>query len=153
MKKYTHKPIQMVLVAAALAAATAGCDRGKSEAEQKAQEATLTAAKMKAEADDTAKLKTAHVEERTKLQKDLDAQERKVAYLKQKAATAIGPTKKNADAAITEYEARVTKAKSDLSRLADETAPGWDATKKATEEDLAAVSKANEAIERTLTKK
>jgi hypothetical protein len=151
------KPIRVMLVAIGLTLAASAC-RDKSEAERKAaeaekqSEATITAAKVQAEADE-AKLKAAHDIDRMKLQKDLDAHDRKASYLKAKAAKQVGATKKNADAAITEFEARRATAKTSLGKLTDDKAPGWDTSKKTAEDDVAAVGKSVDAIEHTLTKK
>ncbi|HVH43600.1 MAG TPA: hypothetical protein VM925_14695 [Labilithrix sp.] len=151
--------IRVVLVAIGLTLATTACDRGKAEAERKAaeaekqaQETTITAARMQAEAEEAAKSKRAHVEARTKVQKDFEAYERKATYLKEKAAKTVGTTKKNADAAINELASREAKAKASLSKLADDAAPAWDETKKTAEDDVAAVGKAVEALEHTITK-
>jgi hypothetical protein len=157
--KNAEKPMRMVLVAVSLAVAAAACHRGreeaerKAEAERRAQEAEITAAKVQAEAADTAKLKAAHSEARTKLQKELDAHERKGTYLKQKAVGKTGAAKKNVDAAISEYTSRLAKAKTDLGRLADDASPEWDATKKAADDDVAAVGRSVEAIDHALMKK
>jgi hypothetical protein len=156
-RRVMKKPMRVVLVAIGLTLAVSAC-RGKSEAErkaaeeQKAQEANLTAAKMQAEADE-AKLKAAHEQERMKLQKEMDAHDRKASYLKAKAAKQIGATKKNADAAITELDARHAAAKASLGKLMDDKAPDWDASKKTAEDDVAAVGKSVDALERTLSKK
>lgn len=147
------KQIQVVLVAMGLTLVSAACDRGKAEAERRAQEATLTAAKVQAQTDESAKLKAAHTESRDKLQKDLDASDRKATYLKQKAAHTVGTTKKNADAAITELDARHTAAKASLSKLGDDASPAWDAMRKTAEDDVAAVGKAVDTLEGTLGRK
>ena len=156
MKKHIH----VALAAIGLTLASSACDRGKAEAERKAaeaerqaQEATITAGQMQAQAEEAAKTKAAHVEARTKLQKDFDAHERKASYLKEKAAQATGAVKKTADAAIAEYEARRASEKASLDKLGDEAAPAWDATKQTAEEDIAAVGRAVDSLEQTLTKK
>jgi hypothetical protein len=156
MKKHNR----VMLVAIGLTLATTACNRGKAEAErkaaeaqQRAQEATITAGQMQAQAEEAARSRAAHAEARSKLQKDFDAHERKAAYLKEKAAKATGAARKNADAAIAEYEARRTSAKASLNHLSDDAAPTWDATKKTAEDDIAAVGRAVDALEQTLTKK
>lgn len=158
MKKYTSRPIHFALAVTLLAAAA--CIRGKeeadrraAEADKKAQEAEITAAKVQADADQTAKLRAAHNDARTKLQKDIDAYERKGTYLKQKAAAVTGAKKKNVDAAMSEYDGRLATAKADLAKLGDDMSPAWDATRKTTEDDVAAVGKSIDAFERTLAKK
>lgn len=153
-----NKHMRAALVAVGLTLAMTAC-KGKEEAERKAaeadrqaQEATLTAAKMRAEADEAAKMRAAHAEARTRLQKDLDAVDRKATYLREKAAKAVGVTKKNADAAIAEVEARRTAAKAAMNRLVDDASPAWEATKKTAEDEIASVGKAVDSLERTLTK-
>jgi hypothetical protein len=86
-----------VLIALALSV-TLACDKGAEEADKKAAAAAeeARAAQEKAnterlEAEQAAaKAKAVRDEARTKIQKDLDAHERKAASLKQKAATAKG---------------------------------------------------------------
>lgn len=150
--------IRWTLVAFSLSVFAFACDRGKAEAEKKAaeaeqqaQETTITAARVKAE--EEAKLKTARAEERGHLQKQLDAHERKADYLKDKAAKTAGATKQNANAAISELNARLASAKESVGKLADDTSPAWDAAKSAAANDLAAVERATDSLEQTLTKK
>ena len=150
--------IRWTLVAFSLSVFAFACDRGKAEAEKKAaeaeqqaQETTITPARVKAE--EEAKLKTARAEERGHLQKQLDAHERKADYLKDKAAKTAGATKQNANAAISELNARLASAKESVGKLADDTSPAWDAAKSAAANDLAAVERATDSLEQTLTKK
>jgi hypothetical protein len=154
------KHMRMVFAAIGLTLAMTACERGRmeadkraAEAEKKAQEATLTAGKMKADAEETAKLKAAHADTRSKLHKDLEAHERKATYLKEKAAKTTGVTKKNADAAIAELKTRETAAKTSLDKLGDDAAPAWDDMEKKAEGDVAAVGKSVDALEHTLMKK
>ncbi len=149
------KHTRLVLVAMGLTLAVSAC-KGKGEAErkaeeQKAQEATITAAKV--EAEQAAKLRSAHADERGKLQKELDAHDRKAAYLKEKAAKTVGATKKNAEAAIAELDARAAAARASMKTLGDDASPQWDASRKVAEDDIAAMGKAVNALERTLAKK
>ncbi|HVJ88899.1 MAG TPA: hypothetical protein VM580_03785 [Labilithrix sp.] len=151
--------IRWTLVAFSLSVFAFACDRGKAEAEKKAaeaeqqaQETTITAARVKAE-EEEAKLKMARAEERSHLQKQLDAHERKADYLKDKAAKTAGATKQNANAAISELNARLASAKESVGKLADDTSPAWDAAKSAAANDLAAVERATDSLEQTLTKK
>lgn len=153
------KHIRLALAAIAVTLAATGCKGSRQEVERKAQEAEqkaeaeLTAAKIKAEKEESAKVKAERADERAKLQKDLDAHERKASYLRQKAAKTVGATKRNADAALNELDARRVTAKASMSRLSDETTANWDATKKSAEDDIAAVGRAVDSLEHTLAKK
>lgn len=150
------------LIAVCLTAGTAACDNGKAEADKKAaeaakeaQEAAAKASLKKSEADEAAaKAKIAHIEVKSKLQKDLDAHDRKATYLKDKAAKLTGDVKKNADAAVAELETRRTTAKTSLAKLSEDSVDSaWDSAKKAAEDDIAAVGKAVDSLETAALKK
>jgi colicin import membrane protein len=147
-----------LLVALTLACSVA-CNKGEEEeaarkaaaAEQEAREAQAKANAAKLEAEqEAATARTARAESRDKLQKDLDAHERKAAHLKEKAAAAKGATKKNADAAVVELDKRRDTAKASLTKLSDYTAAAWDDTREAAEDDVEAVGKAVDSLESTL---
>lgn len=154
MKKLMNTIVRAATVGGVLILVTTGCDRReaerKAEQDRRSQEATITAAKVEAE---NAKLKAAHAEARVGLQKDLDAADRKAMSLKLKAAKTVGVQKKNADAAIAELDKRRDAAKVSMSKLGDDMSPAWDETKKAADDDVAAVGKAVDALERTLAKR
>lgn len=148
-------------LAIALTSATIACDNGKAEADKKAAEAMkaskeaddkAAAAKKTAE-EEAAKAKAGHTEFRAKLQKDVDAHERKATYLKEKASKLTGDAKKNADAAVTELDKRREAAKASLAKLGDDSATTWDAFKKTAEDDVAALGKSIESLETVIEKK
>lgn len=151
--------MRALLLATAIAAGTVGCgnkaEEAKKEADQKAAEAAKTAkeaedkasaAKVEAEA----KVAKANAEIKTKLQKDIDAAERKATYLKEKAAKVTGAAKKNADAAVAELDTRHATAKASLAKLDTATGAAWDTAKVGVESDIAALNKAVESLETTL---
>ena len=152
--------IDMRVVAVLLAVATSssvGCskndkaDEAKKEADQaakSAKEADDKAAAAKKEADD--KAAKANAETKTKLQKELDAADRKAAYLKEKASKATGATKKNVDAAVAEVDRRDATAKASIAKLDPANTTAWDPQKTAVESDIAALNKAVDSVETTL---
>jgi hypothetical protein len=133
---------------------TAEADKAAAQAAKEANEASekANAAKQKAN-EEAAKANLARSEARTKLQKDLDAHERKATYLKEKAAKATGAAKQNAAAAVTELDTRSAAAKASIAKLADDSATGWESLKKTAEDDVASVGKAVDSLEKTLEKK
>jgi colicin import membrane protein len=150
--------VRASLLAVALTVGVAACgnkaEEAKKEADQKAAEAAKEAddkaAAAKKEADD--KAAKANAEIKAKLQKDLDAAERKAVYLKEKAAKVTGATKKNADAAVTELDTRSAAAKASVAKLDTSTGAAWETQKVAVESDIAALNKAVDSLETTLKK-
>ncbi len=151
----------LVALTLALSTFSAACDKGTKEADQKAAEAAKTAkdaedkanaAKLKAD-EEKAKAAAAHAEARNKLQKDMDAHDRKGTYLREKAAKATGAAKANADAAVKELDARRDAAKASVAKLSDDASPTWDGLRKTAEDDIAAVGKAVDTLETTVNKK
>jgi hypothetical protein len=160
-RRLRHMRIDMRagLLALAVAAGTVGCGNKAEEAKMEADKKAAEAAKSAKEADDKAasakkeaddKAAKANTEAKAKLQKDVDAADRKATYLKEKAAKATGATKKNADAAVTELDTRRAAAKASIAKLDTATGAGWDAAKTAAESDIAALNKAVESLETTL---
>ena len=153
--------VRASLLAVALTVGVAACgnkaEEAKKEADQKAAEAAKSAkeaddkaAAAKKEADD--KAAKANAEIKAKLQKDLDAADRKAVYLKEKAAKITGATKKNADAAVTELDTRHAAAKASIAKLDTATGAAWETQKVAVESDIAALNKAVDSLETTLKK-
>jgi colicin import membrane protein len=90
---------------------------------------------------------------RSRLQKDVDAVDRKIAYLKERAVEAKGAAKKNAEAAAAEAEKRRSTLRQDFNKLGTETGAAWDSAKAEVERDIAAVKAAVDSWESTITGK
>jgi hypothetical protein len=151
---------------AALSVGLAACNKSSQQdaekvqrdAAQKAEQAQLeanekiSAARRDAEkaANDAAR---ARGETRGELQKDVDAVDRKIAYLKERAVDVKGAAKQNAAAAQTEAEKRRTTLREDFRKLETETGSAWDSAKTAVERDIAAVKAAVDSWESTITNK
>ena len=145
-------------------AATVGCDNGKEQAAaaEKTRQADEQAAKTKREADEKAaatkreaeeSARKAATEARATLQKDIDAADRKLAYLKGKSATVTGAAKKNADAAMAETEKRREAVRAGMKKLETDTGAAWDATKAATAQAVTSLNQSVEALETAITGK
>lgn len=151
--------IRTGLLALALTIGTAACGNKAEEAKKEAEAKAVEAAKAAKEADEKAvaakkeaddKAAKMNAEGKAKLQKDFDAAGRKATYLKEKAAKATGPAKKNADAAVAEFDTRDAAAKASIAKMDGATGAAWDAAKVAAESDIAALNKAVESLETTL---
>lgn len=146
-------------------AVTVGCDdkaKEQAAAAEKTRQADEQAAKTKREADEKAAATKRDVEEsarkaatdaRAALQKDVDAADRKLAYLKTKSATLAGAAKKNADAAMAETEKRRDGIRQDMKTLETQTGAAWDTTKAKTAQAITALNQSIEALESTVTGK
>jgi len=119
-----------------------------------AEEATKAAEEAKKKAEEEAKAAAAKVtaEAVNKVQKELDAADRKFTYLKDKAAKATAAQKKNADAAVAEVDKRREAVKSAIEKLA---AGGddWEGLKTAVESALGELTKAIDGLEAVFAKK
>lgn len=131
--------------------------KARKEADDKAAEA----AKAKKEADEKTavaqkeaadKAIAANAEVRMALQKDIDAADRKLTYLKEKAAKATGAMKKNADAAAAEVDKRREAVKTNMASLEAATGDAWTTAKGQVEADIAALNKSVETLETSLKK-
>ncbi len=128
------------------------------EAEAKGQKAQLEAnekiseARREAEkvANDAARERG---EVRVSLQKDVDAVDRKISYLKERVVTVSGAAKKNADAAQKETESRRATLQADFRKLETETGAAWDQAKASVEGDIKALKAAVDSWETTATNK
>jgi hypothetical protein len=87
---------------------------------------------------------------RDKLQGALEASERKLAALKDKAAAASGEVKVRADAAARDVDTRRATLKTDLVKLQAATGAAFDTAKLQVEADAAALDQAIEAFEASL---
>jgi len=156
-----------LLTAALLALAGASaCDKDdqqkaveeQRQATEKAQEAQLEANEKISEArregekaaNEAARERS---ETRVRLQKDVDAVDRKISHLKELGVKATGAAKKNADVAEAEAETRRTKLQADLRKLETETGAAWDSAKDEVERNIAAVSASVNSWESTLSNK
>jgi hypothetical protein len=144
--------------------ALAGCNKSdqqaaaeaEREARQKAEKAQLEAnekiseARREAEkaANDAARARS---EARAELQKDVDAIDRKISYLKERVVTVAA--KKNADVAQQEAESRRSTLRDDFRKLETETGAAWDQAKANVERDIDSLKKAVDSWESTVTGK
>lgn len=150
----------------ALATAGAACNKDDQAAAEKAQrdaadkaqeamreaEEKVAAARREGEAaaQDAAKQRA---EARAALQKDVDAIDRKISYLKEQASTVKGAAQKNAAAAQAEVDTRRTALRTDLAKLEAETGAAWDTAKATVERDMTAVKASVDSWESTVTGK
>lgn len=104
-------------------------------------------AKKKAETEAAAKTR---VEARGKVQKEIDAADRKLAYLKEKLAKATGPKKKNAEAAVAEVTKRRDAAVASAAKLETDTNTPVETERTAAEADVSALNKAIDNLEASL---
>lgn len=117
------------------------------EAEQKAERAQLEAnekiaeAKREAErvANEAARRRS---DTRVELQKEIDAIDRKISYLRERSATAPAAAKKNADAARAEVESRRATLQTNFRKLETEAGAAWDSAKTDVEANISAVKAA-----------
>jgi len=143
--------------------ALTGCNKGdqqaaaeaQRDAAEKAEKAQLEAnekiseARREAEkaANDAA---LARGEARVELQKDMDAVDRKISYLKEHSAGVQGAAKKNADVARAEAEARRNSVQTSFRKLETETGAAWDSAKTEAQRNIADLKAAVESWENTI---
>jgi hypothetical protein len=165
--KTVHPRIASLLSVIALGAlAAVGCNKTEqAEAEKAQREATERAEKAQLEANEKIsearrdgekaanEAAQARNDARSSLQKDVDAVDRKISYLKERAAEAKGAAKKNADAAAVEAEKRRSTLRQDFNKLGTETGAAWDAAKAEVERDIAALKASVDSWESTITGK
>ena len=150
----------------ALATANAGCnkndqasaEKAQREAADKVQQTKLDAdekiAAAKRDAEKAAQEATGQrTDARATLQKDVDAVDRKISYLKERASTVKGAAKKNSTAAQTEVDTRRATLKADFAKLETESGAAWDSAKAAVERDITAVKSSVDSWESTVTDK
>jgi uncharacterized protein YPO0396 len=141
-----------------------GCDKKDqqtSEEEQRAaaakgQQAQLEAnekiAEARREGEKSAnEAARARSEVKVSFQKDVDAIDRKISALKERAVGATGSAKKNAAAAMAETDSRRSTLQANLRKLETETGAGWDTAKIEVGRDIAAVNAALDSVETTVT--
>jgi hypothetical protein len=147
--------------------ALTGCDKrdqqqaaveAQREAEGKAQSAQLEANEKISEArheaekvgNDAARDRS---EARVSLQKDLDAVDRRISYLKELVVSVSGAAKKNADVAQKETETRRAALQTDFRKLETETGAAWDQAKASVESDITALKASVDSWETSVTGK
>ncbi len=143
-----------------------GCNKPDQESAEKAQrdaaekardaqrEADEKIAAAKRDADKAiADAAAARNDVRTSVQKDIDAVDRKISYLKERGAKATGTAQKNVAAAQGEVEQRRSVVQADYRKLETETGSAWDAAKEAADRDLTALKAAVDSLETTITNK
>jgi colicin import membrane protein len=127
--------------------ATEKAERARVEAAEKISEARRDAEKA---ANDAAK---ARGDARGELQKDVDAVDRKISYIKERAVEVKGTAKKNADVAQAEAEKRRTTLRDDFRKLETETGAAWDSAKADVERDIKSLKDSVDSWESTVTNK
>jgi len=150
----------------ASALALAGCNKpSQEEAEKTEREANERAEKARLDAADTISearrdaekaandAARARGETRGELQKDVDAVDRKISYLKERAVEVKGNAKKNADVAQAEAEKRRSALRDDFRKLQTDTGAEWDSAKAAVERDLKSLRDSLDSWETTVTDK
>jgi colicin import membrane protein len=133
-------------------------EKAQREATERAEKARLDAAEKISEArrdaekaaNDAAK---ARGEARGELQKDVDAVDRKISYLKERAVEVKGNAKKNADVAQAEAEKRRSTLREDFRKLETDTGAAWDSAKAAVERDIKSLKDSVDSWESTITNK
>jgi hypothetical protein len=155
-----HWPVGAALLSLALVA----CDKGDQQAAAEAQrEAAAKAEKAQMEANEKiseARREAEKVandaarersEARLELQKDVDAVDRKISYLKERAGAVKGDVKKNADVARAEAETRRTTLQTNFRKLETETGAAWDSAKAEVKQNIADLKAAVDSWENTVT--
>lgn len=127
--------------------AQAKAEKAQLEADEKISEARREGEKA---ANDAARERS---EARSALQKDVDAVDRKISYLKERVATVPASAKKNADVARQETETRRSTLQADFRKLETETGAAWDQAKAAVERDITSLKAAVDSWETTVTGK
>jgi hypothetical protein len=110
-----------------------------SEARREAEKASNDAARQRSEA-------------RVELQKDIDAVDRKISYLKEQGVKAQGAAKKNADVARAEAETRRSALQTSFRKLETETGAAWDSAKADVQRSISDLKAAVESWENTMSK-
>lgn len=133
-------------------------ERVQREAGEKAQKAQLEANEKISEARREAeKAANDAAQERSKarveLQKEVDSVDRKISYLKERAATVKGTAKKNADVAQSETETRRATLRERFRKLETETGAAWDSAKAEVERDINALKSSVDSWDSTITSK
>jgi colicin import membrane protein len=148
-----------VLLVFGLSSFIVGCKNKEEEAKREAELHSAQVAKegeearakeearKKAEAEAATKART---DARGKVQKEIDAADRKLAYLKEKLAKATGPKKKNAEAAAAEVTKRRDAAVASAAKLETDTTTPVETERSTAEADVAALNKAIDNLEATL---
>ncbi len=165
MRNVTSKIVMAVLLTTAgLGACKKGedkaqheADKARDDADQKARDAAKAAqdadAKAAAAAKETADAAAKDAADaRDKLQKAIDASDRKASSLKEKLAKATGTVRKNADAAAAEVDKRRAAVNASLANLGSATGTAWATARTQVEADTAALDKSIDALETTLKK-
>lgn len=133
-------------------------EKAQRDAAEKAEKARIDAAEKISEArrdaekaaNDAAK---ARGDARAELQKDVDAVDRKISYLKERAVDVKGNAKKNADVAQAEAEKRRMTLRDDFRKLETETGAAWDSAKTTVESDIKSLKDSVDSWESTVTNK
>ena len=146
--------------------AVTGCNKSdQAEAEKAQREAAERAEKAQLEANEKIsearrdgekaanEAAQARNDVRSSLQKDVDAVDRKISYLKERAVEVKGAAKKNAEAAAAEAEKRRSTLRQAFNKLGTETGAAWDSAKAEVERDIAALKAAVDSWESTITGK
>ncbi len=133
-------------------------EQAQRDAETKArdaqQEANDKIAEAKREAEKAAgDAQTARADAKASLQKDIDAVERKVSFLKERGSAAKGNAQKNYVAAQGEIEKRRSTLQADFGKLDTKAGAAWDATRATVEQDIAAFKASVDSLESTLSAK
>src|SRR6476620_10339945 len=153
-----HKSRSVALLAGASLAsalALAGCNKpSQEEAEKTEREANERAEEARRDAEKAANdAARARGETRGELQKDVDAVDRKISYLKERAVEVKGNAKKNADVAQAEAEKRRSTLRDDFRKLETDTGAEWDSAKAAVERDIKSLKDSVDSWESTVTNK
>jgi hypothetical protein len=142
-----------MVAVAALVAALAGCEKKEHASQTETTSAEVArgereAAEAKQAAEEaTTKL---HAEVRSRLQSDFDAADRKASYLKAKASKATGVVKKDADAAVVEFDRRRAAADAGLKKLDAGASGTWDSARTEAESLVESMRKGVDSLEATL---
>jgi chromosome segregation ATPase len=124
--------------------AAAKAEKAQMEANEKISEARREAEKV---ANDAARERS---EARMELQKDVDAVDRKISYLKERASAVKGDVKKNADVARAEAETRRTTLQTNFRKLETETGAAWDSAKAEVKQNISELKAAVDSWENTV---
>lgn len=133
-------------------------EEAQRDAEQEAREAQQAAndkiADAKADAEKAAAdAAAARQDVQASVKKDVDAVDRKIAYLKERGATAKGVAQKNVAAAQGEVDTRRAAVQADVAKLQSESGSAWESAKTSFDRNLTALKDAVESLETTVTGK
>lgn len=161
-----HPMRVMPLIALIASCGLLGCEKTDQKSAEQAQldaqekardaqrEANVKIAEAKLEAEKAAvKAADARAEVKTTLQKDVDAVDRKITYLKERGAAAKGNAQKNVAAAQSEVDTRRATVSSTFRKLETESGAAWDTARGEAESAVAALKSAVDSLENTLTAK